>query len=345
VIQKNYSTYADAKIFCNSRINSTVVKSAARGYWSSILYRLGIPNEFLRKRHGPCPKCNGKDRFRFDDKNGDGTFYCNNCGAGDGFTLLMLYYNWKFSQAKKKVAELLNCSHSIHITQPNYKLLPVSTNTVNWQAYQNIKRLWDMGLPIQASSSAGRYILETRGIKLDSFPSALRFVPQLQIKSGEFYKKYPAMIAAFTNSAGELIQVERFFLTTEGQKALAESSKRFMPGWKDGSMRGGAIKLFDAGDILAIGEGVETCLAFYSQFKVPVWAASSATLMEQVVIPSLVKKVVILVDNDINGAGRKAADSLSRRLISEKREVELLVPNKIGTDFADLFCEANDEND
>jgi putative DNA primase/helicase len=325
----------------NCSTNATTIKFAARGHWASILFKLGVPSEFLRKRHGPCPKCRGRDRFRFDDKNGDGTFYCNSCGAGDGFTLLMLYHNWKFHHTLKKVAQLLYFNYSTPINNANYKLSQLPTNATNWQAYQNIKNLWDSSLPIRTSDPAGRYILETRGIRLDSFPDALRFTPELQIKSGEFYKKYPAMIAAFTDPVCELVQVERFFLTAEGQKApLTESSKRFMPGWKDGSMRGGSIKLYAPGNILAIGEGVETCLAFYSKFKVPVWAASNTTLMELVVIPASVRKVVILVDNDINGAGRKAADSLSTRLLKEKREVELLVPDKPGTDFADLFCKA-----
>jgi putative DNA primase/helicase len=33
--------------------------------------------------------CGGKDRFRFDDKEGHGTWICTHCGAGDGFSLLM----------------------------------------------------------------------------------------------------------------------------------------------------------------------------------------------------------------------------------------------------------------
>ncbi len=32
----------------------------------------------------PLPGVRGKDRFRWDNKNGDGTFYYNQCGAGSG---------------------------------------------------------------------------------------------------------------------------------------------------------------------------------------------------------------------------------------------------------------------
>ena len=145
------------------------------------------------------------------------------------------------------------------------------------------------------------------------------------------------MLAAFTNSNGDLVQVERFFLTPDGRKANIEKPKQFMPGWKVGIMRGSSVKLYPPGETLAISEGVETALAFYSQFKVPVWGAGNTALMECIVIPDTVRRVVILVDNDLSGAGQKAADFLCERMIKEGREVEMLKPDEPGTDFADLF--------
>ncbi|WP_245911073.1 primase-helicase zinc-binding domain-containing protein [Neisseria iguanae] len=38
----------------------------------------------------------GKDRFRYDDLDGQGTFFCNQYGAGDGFSLIMHYLNCDF---------------------------------------------------------------------------------------------------------------------------------------------------------------------------------------------------------------------------------------------------------
>ena len=67
------------------------VKAAARGHWPAILPALGIPAEALVNRHGPCPGCAGRDRFRFDDREGNGTWICGGGGerrAGDGFALL-----------------------------------------------------------------------------------------------------------------------------------------------------------------------------------------------------------------------------------------------------------------
>ncbi len=71
----------------------------ARGRWSEILPRLGIDARFLRNRHGPCPLCGGKDRFRFDDLDGTGSYYCNQCGAGVGIILIRKKHGWDFKTA------------------------------------------------------------------------------------------------------------------------------------------------------------------------------------------------------------------------------------------------------
>ena len=63
------------------------IKAAARGGWRDLFAAVGI-NVRSDKRHGPCPICGGKDRFRCDDKDGDGSWICNQCGAGDGFELV-----------------------------------------------------------------------------------------------------------------------------------------------------------------------------------------------------------------------------------------------------------------
>lgn len=88
----------------------TTVKGAARNRWPEILARLGIPSESLTDKHGPCPGCGGKDRFRLDDRDGRGTWICGGGGqtaSGDGFALLMHVYGWPFAQALQAVAEVL----------------------------------------------------------------------------------------------------------------------------------------------------------------------------------------------------------------------------------------------
>ena len=68
------------------------VHNYAAGKWQQILLRNGITGDVLDGKHHPCPGCGGKDRMRFDNKEGRGTFFCNGGGspaAGDGFEALV----------------------------------------------------------------------------------------------------------------------------------------------------------------------------------------------------------------------------------------------------------------
>lgn len=92
------------------------VKTAARGRWRELLGRFGVDPDFLRNIHGPCPGCGGKDRFRFDDQDGDGTFLCSQGGgdllSGDGFTLLQHIKKWDFSKCAAELGRELGLESS-----------------------------------------------------------------------------------------------------------------------------------------------------------------------------------------------------------------------------------------
>jgi putative DNA primase/helicase len=79
----------------------------ARGRWREILPRLVVSPRCLVNRHGPCPICGGKDRFRFDDKDGTGSYYCNQCGPGVGIILLRKLNGWDHAAACRKVDQII----------------------------------------------------------------------------------------------------------------------------------------------------------------------------------------------------------------------------------------------
>lgn len=87
-----------------------VAKTAARGNWPKILVALDIESGCLTNKHGPCPGCGGVDRFRFDDRDGDGTWLCGRGGsdpiAGDGFELLV-HAGWSRGVALRHVVDYL----------------------------------------------------------------------------------------------------------------------------------------------------------------------------------------------------------------------------------------------
>ncbi|MGC0938785.1 primase-helicase zinc-binding domain-containing protein [Pantoea agglomerans] len=86
-------------------IVSDTVK-AATGFWPQLLPALGI-SVLAGGRHGACPACGGKDRFRFDNQDGRGTWLCNQCGAGDGLNLVEKALSISAKEAAMKVAGML----------------------------------------------------------------------------------------------------------------------------------------------------------------------------------------------------------------------------------------------
>lgn len=81
------------------------VKLKAKGQWQNILSNLGA--EVPLNTHTACPHCGGKDRFRFDDKDGDGTFICSQCGAGDGLDLVQRVIGGSVKEAAYEVAGMI----------------------------------------------------------------------------------------------------------------------------------------------------------------------------------------------------------------------------------------------
>ena len=109
----------------NSFISKIV--DAALHRWESILSQLNITIPANHK-HGACPCCGGKDRFRFDDLQGRGTWICTRCGAGDGLKLIMLANGCSAYEAAKEVASCLCVS------------VPESDNYQQKISYQGIQQ-------------------------------------------------------------------------------------------------------------------------------------------------------------------------------------------------------------
>ncbi|HGD3319980.1 TPA: DUF927 domain-containing protein [Proteus mirabilis] len=81
------------------------VKLKANGQWQNILSHLGA--EVPLNTHTACPHCGGKDRFRFDNKDGNGTFICNQCGSGDGLDLVQRVLGGSVTEAAYEVANII----------------------------------------------------------------------------------------------------------------------------------------------------------------------------------------------------------------------------------------------
>ena len=89
------------------KVNITELKAMAQGRWIEIFATIaGVQlDPSCQKRHGPCPRCGGDDRFRAIDLD-NGALYCNQCfhaKNGDGIAAL----GWLTGRPFKEVVDTL----------------------------------------------------------------------------------------------------------------------------------------------------------------------------------------------------------------------------------------------
>jgi hypothetical protein len=169
--------------------------------------------------------------------------------------------------------------------------------------------------------------LGSRGLHLP--PSdALRFHPALKHPAGGFW---PAMVALVTKGQdGAPVAVHRTFLARDGGgKAPVDPQKMML-----GPCRGGAVRLADPGEVLMVGEGIETCLAAMQASGHPAWAALSTSGLRALDLPKDVRDVIVLADGD--EAGEAAARDCALRWKREGRRVRIARPPQ-GMDFNDML--------
>jgi putative DNA primase/helicase len=118
------------------------LKARAQGQWPSILTYCGVDADVLTRKNKACPLCrDGENRFTFDDKHGNGDYFCRTCGAGDGFSLLMKFHSIGFVEAKKRVAEALGVAN---LPRPTVRS-PKQRKNMRELA----QKIWSEGRPVQ----------------------------------------------------------------------------------------------------------------------------------------------------------------------------------------------------
>jgi putative DNA primase/helicase len=169
--------------------------------------------------------------------------------------------------------------------------------------------------------------LRSRGLTIP-IPPSIRFHTGLKHPLGGVW---PAMVALVTQGAdGKPIGVHRTYLARNGSaKAPVDPAKMML-----GRCRGGAVRLGSAGDVLMVGEGIETCLAAQQASGHPAWAALSTSGLRSLDLPREVRNVIVLADGD--EPGEAAAQHCAWRWKREVRRVRIARPLQ-GTDFNDLL--------
>ena len=199
-----------------------------------------------------------------------------------------------------------------------------------------IEDLWERSKPLSPQCPAALY-LRKRNVLPASVPYVLRMSQAEQYwHEGVVLGSFPAMVARVETADGNLATVHRTFLTADGCKAPVPEVRKLMSSPEPGCTKGGAIRLFPAAETMGIAEGIETALACHRDTELPVWSAVNAGLLERIVLPPICRQVVIFADNDASRRGEIAARTLGKRLIAEGRQVKIVMPPDVGTDWADL---------
>lgn len=294
------------------------------GRWPSILSALGVDESFLKNRHGPCPICGGRDRFRFDDKQGRGTWYCNQCGGGDGFRMLELVNGWSFRESAIRVEQIAG-SFSLDVPK---------TESDEAQKMAAIKRIWNETEPASKGDPVWVYLNRRAGIEI--VPACVRFHPALHYTDGDANDYFPALVAVVAGKDGKGVGIHRIYLTESGQKAPVAKPKKLFAGKP---LAGSAVRLGRESECLGIAEGIETALAASMQFGVVTWAAISSGFMEQWLPPAGISRVIVFGDNDESFTGQASAYLLAKRLKHAGLGAEVRIPEIVGKDWADMVSE------
>lgn len=302
----------------------------AAGQWHGLLAIAGLDQHTLSGQHCPCPMCGGTDRFRFDDREGLGTWICSRCGAGDGPALLMRVVGLDFKGAAEFVRE--NCG-SVVAEKPK----PTMTEQ---DRRRGLRDLWRTSKPIQKGDLVDIY-LRDRGIDLPKFPQDLRFAPRAACTG--VVKERPAMLALLRDQAATPITIHRTYLADDGiGKADMDAPRKLMPGQIP---EGVCVRLGSSREHIGIAEGIETALAAMllqrPEHRFPVWSAVNAMLLEKWLPPDGVKRVTIFADNDKSFTGHKASGILAYRLATKEIEVDVRMPLRAGTDWNDVLLGAD----
>ena len=184
------------------------------------------------------------------------------------------------------------------------------------------QRIVNGSVPIEGTPAA--VYLRSRGITTD-LPHTLRFArlapPKIDgngLLAANGPGLLPTLIAIVTNPIGDLVGLQRTYLTEDGRKAAVKATdtdRNPKVKYSLGNVVGGSIQLGPPSASMLVTEGLEDGLTLAQALGRSVWVAAGTSMMPQMAFAPVTRAVVIGADGDDAGAvaAAKAAGGIRYR--------------------------------
>lgn len=259
------------------------------GAWRQTLegYGCQLPSG---RNHGPCPVCGGKDRFRFDDKDGRGTWFCGQCDpqSGGGLLLLSRYLGKPTVEVAK---ELLG--QDMPRTVAPVRKHSATDEQMREELRKRAKRGAEMLM--EQSMMSGHPYMDAKGLTGEWHVNS-----QIMMGADNERIEPGALLLVPVYKNGELVNV---------QKITADGKKRPIYG---GDMSGVYHVISGPGKTIAVVEGFATGVTVNRMTNATTYVAFNtgnlAAITAQARAEHPDSTLIIFADNDEHGAGLKYAE-------------------------------------
>ncbi|MCI0214185.1 toprim domain-containing protein [Cronobacter sakazakii] len=270
----------------NMSVTETV--NQACGHWPRILPALGV--KVIKNRHQACPVCGGSDRFRFDDKEGRGTWFCNQCGAGDGLKLVEKVFGVKPAEAARRV-------NAVTGSLPPVAPAVIAATEAATETDRKAAAALAVRLMEKTRTATGNTYLTRKG-----FPAHECLTLTATHKTGGVMFSAGDVVVPLHDGTGALVNL---------QLINADGLKRTLKG---GAVKGCSHTLEgkkQAGKRLWIAEGYATALTMHHLTGETVMVALSSVNLLSLASQARQKhpacQIVLAADRDLNGEGQTKA--------------------------------------
>lgn len=274
---------------------------------------------------GLCP-FHGEKSPSFTVYASDRRFCCFGCGAeGDVLDLTMRAYGVKLFDAVEMLdsGALAELKGQLPPAQPKPDRRPIANRIV--QGSRHIE------------GTAAEVYLRRRGITIP-LPHTLRF-SRLEPPRGNNGllaangpDQMPCLVAIASDPAGELVGLQRTYLTEDGRKAASTDGK---VKYSLGNVSGGAIQLGPPAETIVVTEGLEDGLSLFQTIGGTVWVAAGTKMLPQMLFPEITHTVIVAAQGD--EPGERAAQAAADAFLSRGLAVRITRPEPPYKDWNDML--------